>query len=83
MAEVYCDVVPHANGWVFLSDGGQSPAYPSYQLAVEAAHRHVKTAGKRRGMILREQGLNGRMQRIGEAAVYYLPRHATGAIEAR
>ncbi len=83
MAEVYCDVVPHANGWVFLSDGGQSPTYPSYQLAVEAAHRHVQTAGKRPVMILREQGLNGRMQRIGEAAVYYLPRHAAGSLETR
>ncbi|MBA3042757.1 MAG: hypothetical protein KJ670_21225 [Alphaproteobacteria bacterium] len=83
MAEIYCDVVPHANGWVFLSDGGQSPAYPSYRLAVEAAHRHMQSVGRRRAMILREQGLNGRMQRIGDVSIYCLPRQVSGATEAR
>ena len=67
MAEVYCDVVPHPNGWVFVSERGQSPAYPSHRLALEAAHRHMVTVGKRRVMILREQGLNGRMKTIGVA----------------
>lgn len=83
MAQVYCDVVPHANGWVFLSDGGQSPTYPSYRLAVEAAHRHMQAAGKRRAMILREQGLNGRMQQISEISIYSLPRQIPGARDVR
>ncbi|HCL67070.1 MAG TPA: hypothetical protein DIC56_19990 [Rhizobium sp.] len=83
MAEVYCDVVPHANGWVFLSDRGQSPAYPTYRLAVEAAHRHMQAVGKRRAMILREQGLNGSMQRIGEISIYSLPRQGPGVVEVR
>lgn len=83
MAEVYCDVVPHPNGWVFVSERGQSPAYPSHRLALEAAHRHMVTVGKRRVMVLREQGLNGRMKTIGVAPVYQVPRTPTYGPEVR
>lgn len=83
MTEVYCDVVPHPNGWVFVSDGGQSAAYPSHRLALEAAQRHLLTVGRRRVMVLREQGLNGRMKTIGVAPVYRVPRSSGSAPEVR
>ena len=79
MTEVYCDVVPHPNGWVFVSDGGQSAAYPSHRLALEAAQRHMLTVGKRRVMVLREQGLNGRMRTIGITPAYQVAR-STGPV---
>jgi len=83
MTEVYCDVVPHPNGWVFVSDGGQSAAYPSHRLALEAAQRHMLTVGKRRVMVLREQGLNGRMRTIGITPAYQVARPTVLASEVR
>ncbi|WP_454288218.1 hypothetical protein [Rhizobium arsenicireducens] len=74
MAEVYCDIVPHAYGWVFLSEGVQSPTYPSYRMAVEAAQRHMQTVAKRRSFVLRRQNLDGQMLAIAGTAVLYQPR---------
>lgn len=74
MAEVFCDIVPHASGWVFLSEGVQSPSYPTYRMAVEAAQRHMQAVAKRRSFVLRQQNLDGQMLAIAGTAVLYQPR---------
>ena len=67
MGEHYCDIVPDPSGWVVLTDGTQSPAYPSYGLAVEAARRQSeRLANARKSFVLRHQDLKGRMQKIGD-----------------
>lgn len=66
MTQVYCDIIPQANGWCFLSEEGQSPVYPSYRLAVEAARSYSETvSAKRKVTVLRQQDLRGRMLEIG------------------
>lgn len=82
MSEIFCDIVPHSEGWMFVSDGVQSPIFPCYQMAVEAAYRHANTEARaHRFLVLREQGLNGRMHALtshdettmsgGEAAIVH------------
>lgn len=74
MTEVFCDIVPHARGWVFLSEGVQSPSYPTYRMAVEAAQRHMQTVAKRRSFVLRQQNLDGQMLAIAGTGDLYQPR---------
>ncbi|QLF69326.1 hypothetical protein FE840_007115 [Peteryoungia desertarenae] len=70
MGEHYCDIVPDASGWVVLTDGTQSPAYPSYGLAVEAARRQSdRLADARKSFVLRHQDLKGHMREISEKPV--------------
>lgn len=62
MSEIFCDIVPHPEGWMFVSEGVQSPIFPCYQMAVEAAYRHAnEKAHARRFLVLRQQDLKGRM----------------------
>jgi hypothetical protein len=81
MAQVYCDIIPQSNGWVFVSDGVQSAAYPSYRLAVEAAKFHIEhQTGTRRTFVFRQQDLKGGMLEIGAMAQAFAPRaSAAGA----
>lgn len=68
MTEVYCDILPHSTGWIFLAAGSNSPAYPSYGLALEAARRYrdaVEDAKTR--IVIREQDLRGRMRQVAMA----------------
>lgn len=66
MTQVYCDIIPQASGWCFLCEEGQSPVYPSYRLAVEAARGYSDSqAAKRKTTVLRQQDLKGRMLEIG------------------
>lgn len=59
--EKYCDIIPHATGWVFIIDGIQSAScYHTYDLALEAARQHMRRAGVGRQMF-RRQALDGRM----------------------
>ncbi|MFN3833548.1 MAG: hypothetical protein ACK4SQ_15085 [Allorhizobium sp.] len=65
MTRVYCDIIPQANGWCFLSEEGQSAVYPSYRLAVEAARSYSERAvTERKVTVLRQQDLKGRMREI-------------------
>lgn len=65
MTQVYCDIIPQANGWCFLSEEGQSPVYPSYRLAVEAARTYSdRQSTKHKVTVLRQQDLRGRMLEI-------------------
>ncbi len=65
MTQVYCDIIPQANGWCFLSEEGQSPVYPSYRLAVEAAQTYSDSqSAKHKVTVLRQQDLRGRMLEI-------------------
>jgi len=66
MVEKFCDIIPHATGWIFIIDGVQSAPYPSYDLAVRAANAHADRALKR--TVFRQQKLNGEMARIPGAA---------------
>ena len=66
MTQVYCDIIPQANGWCFLSEDGQSPVYANYRLAVEAAKRYSENqAAKCKITVLRQQDLRGRMLEVG------------------
>lgn len=65
MSEIFCDIVPQSEGWVFVSEGVQSPIFPCYQMAVEAAYRHANAeAHARRFLVLRQQDLKGRMRSL-------------------
>jgi hypothetical protein len=58
----YCDIVPHATGWVYVIDGIQSASYyHTYELAMAAAK--AKVARDRNGKVelFRRQALNGEM----------------------
>lgn len=58
----YCDIVPHATGWVYVIDGLQSASYyHTYELAMEAAKAHVAHERSGRVEIFRRQALNGEM----------------------
>lgn len=68
MNESICDIVPHSAGWIYILDGVQSPAYPSYALAVNAA-RNAATARQRRAsqrnkIVMRLQTLRGDMRTV-------------------
>jgi len=62
MVEKFCDIIPHATGWIFIVDGIQSAPYPTYDLAVRAANAHADRELKR--TVFRQQKLNGEMARI-------------------
>jgi hypothetical protein len=58
----YCDIMPHATGWVYVIDGIQSAScYHTYELALEAARTQLATRGGHHSRIFRYQGLNGIM----------------------
>ncbi|MDQ0136457.1 hypothetical protein J2T08_004393 [Neorhizobium galegae] len=58
----YCDIVPHATGWVYVIDGVQSASYyHTYELAMEAAKAHVARDRSGRVETFRRQALNGEM----------------------
>jgi hypothetical protein len=65
MTQIYCDIIPQADGWCFLSEEGQSAVYSSYRLAVEAARTYSEAqVAKRKTTVLRQQDLRGRMQEV-------------------
>lgn len=69
MTKVYCDIIPQANGWCFFSEYGQSPVYPSYRLALEAARGYsASEVARLHRTVLRQQDLKGRMREIGGIA---------------
>jgi hypothetical protein len=58
----YCDIVPHATGWVYVIDGVQSASYyHTYELAMEAAKAHVARDRTGQVEIFRRQAPNGEM----------------------
>ena len=58
----YCDIVPHATGWVYIVDGMQSASYyHTYDLAVDAARAHLARRGGANTEVFRRQSLNGEM----------------------
>jgi hypothetical protein len=60
--EKYCDIIPHATGWVYVIDGVQSASYyHTYDLAVDAARAQLARAGTAREKVFRRQALNGEM----------------------
>jgi len=60
--EKYCDIIPHATGWVYLIDGVQSACYyHTYDLAMDAAKAHLARSGSTRDKVFRRQALNGEM----------------------
>jgi hypothetical protein len=79
MTQVYCDIIPQANGWCFLSEEGQSAVYPSYRLAVEAARSYSEIQiAKRKVTVLRQQDLRGRMLEIAGLAQAWGPDGSAG-----
>ena len=84
MTQVYCDIIPQASGWCFLSEEGQSPVYPSYRLAVEAARGYSESqTAKRKTTVLRQQDLKGRMLEIDghDAAIARIGHEANRLLE--
>ncbi|MBB4346527.1 hypothetical protein [Aliirhizobium cellulosilyticum] len=80
----YCDIMPHATGWVYVIDGVQSASfYHSYELALDAARTHLATRGRRDGRIFRCQALNGNMLPIDIAAVMQPPGTGIGPVAYR
>ncbi|WP_117192221.1 hypothetical protein [Rhizobium terrae] len=60
--EKYCDIVPHATGWVYVIDGVQSASYyHTYDLAMNAAHAHLARIGASGDKVFRRQAPNGEM----------------------
>ncbi len=60
--EHYCDIIPHATGWVYVVDGVQSPSYyHTYDLAMDAAKAHIARNAGTKDKIFRRQALNGDM----------------------
>ncbi len=64
MTDTYCEIIPHAGGWVFAYNGVQSPVYPSYRLAVMAARTTLaKKLGPRKDRVdLRYQASSGKLE---------------------
>jgi hypothetical protein len=61
----YCDIMPHATGWVYVIDGVQCASfYHTYELALEAARSQLASQGGYHTRIFRYQGLNGSMMPI-------------------
>ncbi|MCM2476280.1 hypothetical protein HGO38_22715 [Rhizobium sp. CG5] len=70
MTELYCDILPRPNGWIFLLDGTQSPVYPSHRLAVEAARAKADQIRDKKGaIVLRQQDLTGRMRKLSSGHI--------------
>ncbi|MBU2327044.1 MAG: hypothetical protein KJ755_06750 [Alphaproteobacteria bacterium] len=79
MTLVYCDIVPQANGWCFLSEEGQSAVYPSYRLAVEAARQHLESQRAQRKLtVIRQQDLRGHMLEVAGIAQAWSPEGTAG-----
>ena len=58
--EKYCDIIPHATGWVYVIDGVQSASYyHTYDLAMDAAKAQLARSGSTRDKVFRRQALNG------------------------
>jgi hypothetical protein len=78
--ENYCDIVPHATGWVYVIDGVQSACYyHTYDLAMDAAKAKLAREGLVEGKVFRRQALNGDMLPItaivaGQGAARTKPR---------
>lgn len=65
--EKYCDIVPHATGWVYVIDGVQSASYyHTYDLAMDAAKAKLARDGLVDGKIFRHQAMNGEMLPISK-----------------
>jgi hypothetical protein len=78
MTRVYCDIIPLSNGWCFLSEDGQSAAYPSYRLAVEAARCYSESKSAPRKMtVIRQQDLRGQMLELAGSSQAW----ATGRLD--
>jgi len=77
--EKYCDIVPHATGWMYVIDGVQSPCYyHTYDLAMDAAKAKLAREGLFEGKVFRRQALNGDMLPItvavaGQGAAHIKP----------
>lgn len=68
----YCDIAPHANGWIFILNGMESEcSFHTYELAMEAAKAHV--ANETRERVFRRQGLNGVMFPLQPTAPSQVP----------
>jgi hypothetical protein len=74
--EKYCDIVPHATGWLYVIDGVQSASsYHTYDLAMDAAKAKIARDGLVQDKIFRRQALNGDMLPISAlAATQAAPR---------
>ncbi|MGE7367491.1 hypothetical protein ACQKKX_00260 [Neorhizobium sp. NPDC001467] len=58
----YFDILPHATGWIYVIDGQPSASFPSYALALKAAHIHAERDRHRlHRPVFRRQGLDGAM----------------------
>lgn len=80
----YCDIMPHATGWVYVIDGVQSASfYHSYELALDAARTCLAVRGGRDSRIFRCQSLNGNMLPIEIAAVMQPPGTGIGPVSYR
>ena len=67
----FCDIMPHATGWVYVVDGIQSDSsYHTYELALQAARNHIALGGGGPSHVFRRQALDGGMLPIpvGRAA---------------
>ena len=74
--ERYCDIIPHATGWVYVIDGVQSTScYHTYDLAMDAAKAHIARSMGAKDKIFRRQALNGEMLPVSVIA-----RGVAGAI---
>ena len=71
MTEVFCDIVPQSNGWIFRVEGSHSPVFPSYRLAFEAAREYRSiSVDDRVRIVLRHQDLRGQMLRVSSPHAY-------------
>ena len=60
--ENYCDIVPHATGWIYVVDGIQSASsYHTSELAMEAAHAYLARSKRQNRKVFRELEVSGRM----------------------
>ncbi len=67
--ENYFDIVPHARGWIYVMGGMPSASFPSYALALRAAHAHAERDKHRlRKPVFRRQELNGVMAPLDVSA---------------
>lgn len=74
MTEIFCDIVPQPSGWVFKIEGADSPEFPSYRLAYEAAQRYREEAtDDRHSVVVRHQDLKGQMRRVSPTSHAFAP----------
>jgi len=63
--EKYCDIIPHATGWIYVVDGIQSASsYHTSELAMEAAHAYLASAKSPRRKIFRQLEVSGKFMPI-------------------